>query len=148
MQEIASYKRRVFLKDHPVVTQRIVLSSAGHRNAHIPVDLLLPKLTVLKLLLAGAVGIFAGKLLPALSAVHLPPLGLLIHVGLGPDLLDTQLVQRRQIPDRFRSLLVSGRKGPQIRELRLDHIIQQRFNLCHMLFLLSKIRIGLRIINI
>ena len=29
MQEIASYKRRVFLKDHPVVTQRIVLSSAG-----------------------------------------------------------------------------------------------------------------------
>ena len=36
----------------------------------------------------------------------------------------------------------SGRKGPQIRELRLDHIIQQRFNLCHMLFLLSKIRIG------
>ena len=29
MQEIASYKRRVFLKDHPVVPQRIVLSRAG-----------------------------------------------------------------------------------------------------------------------
>lgn len=29
MQEIASYERRVFLKDHPVVMQRIVLSSAG-----------------------------------------------------------------------------------------------------------------------
>ena len=72
----------------------------------------------------------------------------LIHVGLGPDLLDTQLVQRRQIPDRFRSLLVSGWKGPQIRELRLDHIIQQRFDLCHMLFLLSKIRIGFIIADV
>ena len=29
MQEIASYKRRVFLKDHPVVTQRVTLSSTG-----------------------------------------------------------------------------------------------------------------------
>ncbi len=29
MQEIASYKRTVFLKDHPVITQRVILSSTG-----------------------------------------------------------------------------------------------------------------------
>lgn len=68
---------------HPdaVEHQRQHQFRAGYRNAHIPVDLLLPKLTVLKLLLTGAVGILAGKLLPALSAVHLPPLGLLITFG-------------------------------------------------------------------
>ena len=53
---------------HPdaVEHQRQHQFRAGYRNAHIPVDLLLPKLTVLKLLLTGAVGILAGKLLPAL----------------------------------------------------------------------------------
>ena len=29
MQEIVSYKRTVFLKDHPVITQRVILSSTG-----------------------------------------------------------------------------------------------------------------------
>ncbi len=29
MQEIASHKRTVFLKDHPVITQRVILSSTG-----------------------------------------------------------------------------------------------------------------------
>lgn len=84
MQEIASYKRRVFLKDHPVVTQRIVLSSAGTAQT----------------LLAGTV--IAAKTVTATSATTV---GAYAKPGDGETAaLDRRAGRRRRHPRRGRRL--------------------------------------------
>lgn len=83
MQEIASYKRRVFLKDHPVVTQRIVLSSAGTAQT----------------LLAGTV--IAAKTVTATSATTV---GAYAKPGDGETAADRRAGRRRRHPRRGRRL--------------------------------------------
>ncbi|MFQ7396464.1 MAG: hypothetical protein ACLRNW_01355 [Neglectibacter sp.] len=128
---------------HPdaVEHQRQHQFRAYHRNAHIPVDLLLPKLTVLKLLSRAR-----SASLQASSSLRCLP-----SISRRSDFSSTSawaLISSIRACEAARSRIafaLSSFPDGRVRRFassRLDHIIQQRFNLCHMLFLLSKIRIG------
>ena len=104
-------------------------------------------LSNLRRILAETVLLFTFRTFPEGGNLSISPdayaaLNLAVTASWLADLLDAELMQRHQIPNRVTSPLILDRQGLQVRDLRFDHLVQQSFDLCHMLYLLSKFRVG------